>query len=202
MKYVFTFLFISLFLTVSSQRKINKANDVSFDSLLILKGNQSKGKVFTEFSLSNGTSSISNRSFMGKITFLNFWFKACPPCIAEMRALNELYAKLHIDKNFQFLSLTFENEKTISEMKKKYHIQYPVFNTSKDNCYKLNQGNGFPTSIIIDDKGVIVFLLSGYNTDPVKAYQVLFSKFYPPLKNLLNNIGHKKSKESKYIDHL
>ena len=186
--YFILFLFISQ--SLFSQNTNNSTNNISFDSLLMLKGNQSKGKSFPRFTASNKNQSINNSHFAKKITLLNFWFANCPPCIAEMRSLNQLYNKLKYNKNFQFISFTFENEKAIHKMKQRFAMPYPIFTLSKDECYRLNQGNGFPTSIIVDEKGMISFLLSGYETNPYKAHKIIFNSFYPRItKELLKIKG-------------
>ena len=183
------FYFIILFLInsqhVKSQLKIYKENDISFDSLLVLKGNQSKGKIFPMFKSANKLYAIDNSIFKNKVTYINFWFKNCPPCIAEMKALNELYRKVQNNSKIQFISFTFENQKTIDEMKIKYKISYPIFSISKYDCYRLNQGNGFPTSLVVDQRGIIKFLISGYDTNPKKAQKILLNKVYPEIYKLL-----------------
>lgn len=168
------------------QAKIYKGNSLSFDSLLIKKGNRSKGVLFPTVRVSNSKMVFENSILKNKVTYINFWFKACPPCIAEMPSLTLFYKKIKKLKDVQFISLTFEDKKTISEMIKKYKITYPVFSISKNDCYRLNQDNGFPTSIVVDKKGVIQFLLSGYNTDPKKAYAVLFKTVFPEIVKQIN----------------
>ena len=179
-------LFI-LLLNISLLSSGQKSPDTSFDSLLAAKGQKSVGLKFPNFKTRNNLTQIDNNNLKRKITYINFWFKDCPPCIAEMRSLNDLYDQLRYQKDFQFFSFTFEGEKTIDLIRNKYKIQYPIFHLSKTECYRLNQDSGFPVHIILDKQGVILFLLSGYHTDLAGARDYLFSKIYPVIISALKN---------------
>ena len=45
----------------------------------------------------------------GKLVFYNFYFAACPPCIAQKGGLNELYEIFHTNDDVVFISVTFDN---------------------------------------------------------------------------------------------
>ncbi len=158
----------------------------SFDSLLQVKGSKSIGTKFPFFKAKNRNGYFDNSKLIGKVTYINFWFKNCPPCMAEMRSLRQLNQKMKVYKGFQFVSFTFENEKIIEEIRKKYHIDYNIFHLSKTDCYRLNQDSGFPVHIILDKNGEIQFLLSGYHTKSKDAHDYLFSKVYPKIIAILN----------------
>src|SRR5689334_20368114 len=53
---------------------------------------------------------IEFRKLKGKIVVLNFWFTACPPCLAEIPALNKL-AKEYKNKNVIFFGITYDSYK-------------------------------------------------------------------------------------------
>jgi len=58
-------------------------------------GYEDPGWSFDKFSAKT-TSGITytTDSLRNKISFINFWFEGCHPCIAEFPALNDLYAKV------------------------------------------------------------------------------------------------------------
>jgi hypothetical protein len=51
--------------------------------------------------------------------------------------------------------------KKLKLLKAKYNIPYTVATINKKECSRLNQDNGYPTTIILDKKGVIKFLKWG-----------------------------------------
>ena len=58
-------------------------------------------KPFTlPFSYTDRGEIIDNNYLKGKTVFINFWFEACAPCIAEFEAFNEMYTKLKGNPNF------------------------------------------------------------------------------------------------------
>jgi peroxiredoxin len=127
----------------------------------------------------------TNENLIGKITFINFWFEACPPCIVEMNALEQLYNKYKQNGNFQFLSITYEKIEAIEKISEKYKMSYPVLSTSRDSCYYLNFRKGFPTTIIVDGNSKIVFFTFGGNTDPKLANIYFRDNLYPLLNCML-----------------
>ena len=109
----------------------------SFAAVMEKKNADFLGRPLPPFSLSVGRRKYTNRSFAGKVTFINFWFADCPPCMAEMKALNGLYQRFGTDANFAMMSLTFEPAKTVWLIKKRYHIRYPIYSISRDECTDL-----------------------------------------------------------------
>ena len=142
-------------------------------------------KPFPAFSVLDNITTIDNNYLKGKTIFVNFWFEACPPCIAEFDALNKMYNKLKDKRNFEFISFTYETKEKIEEIKRKYKIQYKILSISREECYRLNNNNGFPTNMIVDSLGLIKYLISGGSIDKDKARELIMNTIYPEiLKNL------------------
>ncbi len=177
------FLAILMFIAYSafSQEPFVFKPGMNVDSFFRAKELEAIGKPFPAFSGKLNDSVFTNDNFMGKTVFINFWFAACPPCVAEFKALKELYEKLKAKKNFLFISFTFDDLKTIKKVKAKYQIPYPVLQMSETECYRLNFGNGFPVSIILDSNGIIKDLRSGGSTEKTKARAFLMKKLYPQI---------------------
>lgn len=120
------------------------------------------GKPFAAF---NATSLIgahwSEQLLRGKVTMVNFWFRACRPCMEEMPVLNEIYTTVKENPNFQFISFTFDSEAIAKQVTDKYNISFTVLPVSKQECYQLNFNQGFPASMIIDKEGKIAFYTTG-----------------------------------------
>ena len=128
-------------------------------------GSGPKGYTFTSDSLAT------------KVTFINFWFEACAPCVAEFDALNALYEKYKNETNFQFISVTYEEEKDISKLIKKYKLKFPIVHVDRDKIHDLIFQLGFPTNIITDGSGIIRFIKTGGRIEPDQA-QEDFDKIY------------------------
>jgi peroxiredoxin len=181
-------LFILLLLVSHSLSSQNLSFDLSYfqyqrDSII-----QSKiGTPFLDFSATSVNGKIiSEKQLQGKVTLINFWFAGCTPCIAEFDALNDLYDKFKDHPSFQFLSLTFDPEESVRETRLKYDIPYDVSSIKREECHRLNFDSGFPTSIIVDRQGKIVFIKYGGSTDPTKAAKAV-EQLDPIILNLLEN---------------
>ena len=184
MRFLFFIALFSIGLAISAQTPLPK---ISIDSF-ILRPQTLRGEAIVAF---NGYSTqgvfFNEKSLKNKITFINFWFEACAPCIAEIGALNKLYDDHKSNKDFQFLSFTYENPGKISQVIEKYNIQYPIISISHDSCYRLNFNSGFPTSIISNHDGKVAFYNCGGPTNPRIAGEKMVKDVYPVLKNLLEN---------------
>ena len=104
---------------------------------------------------------ISEKSLEGKVTLFNFWFETCAPCMAELGELNRLYDKLKTNSEFQFISFSTDDVEDIKRVIQKYQLRFPVCPISREEAYRLNLNSGFPTNIVIDGTGMIIYLKSG-----------------------------------------
>jgi cytochrome oxidase Cu insertion factor (SCO1/SenC/PrrC family) len=151
----------------------NTVNDSAWQKILAKRDQRFIGKPYDTFSFRAKDSSVfSNASLKGKVVFINFWFEACPPCVAEFDELNALYLKYKDDPKFMFVSFSSDSPETVSAVQQKYHITFPVISISKEECYRLNQQNGFPTSIILNTAGKIKFMHTGgsLEKDKINTY--------------------------------
>ena len=147
----------------------------------LTEGKQSsewEGKAYPSFSIASGKTNLTSDSLKGKVTFINFWFEACPPCIAEFDALSQMHERLKDKEDFQFASITFESPQVIERVKKKYGLTFPIFSISKEECERLNVGYSYPTNVIINKKGEILFLHAGGETSREEAKRFIDNEFY------------------------
>jgi peroxiredoxin len=101
---------------------------------------------------------ISGKTFQlknlkGKVIVLNFWFTACIPCIEELPALNKLVKEFK-NKDVMFFGITYDNVRTIkTQFLAKYKFDFNIVSDSKSITEMFSAG--YPTTYIIDKKGII-----------------------------------------------
>ena len=122
-----------------------------------------KAKVpFIDFSLPllNGTQQ-SLSGLKGKVVFLNFWATWCPPCRAEMPAMEKLYQRFR-DEGLEFLTVNIqEHKRTVEEFMKEMKLSFPVALDSMGEAAALYGIRGIPTTYIIDRNGAIIAMVVG-----------------------------------------
>ena len=111
-------------------------------------------------------------AFKGKVVFVNFWATWCPPCIAEMPDINQLYAEMHGDDiAFVLISLDDDFQKA-KEFVRKKEFDFPIYQLASP-LPKVYESSAIPTTYVISPKGEIVVNRSGmakYNTEKFKSY--------------------------------
>lgn len=103
----------------------------------------------------------STESLKGKVVFINFWATWCPPCQAEMPALNSLYEQFRNDDRIVFLFLNEDNDVA----KAKDYLQnnkfsMPLVRLSGPVSDALYSGT-LPTTIVLNKSGQVVFRHEG-----------------------------------------
>ena len=177
----FFHIILDLLSTHLHAQKITAANIDSFDLAVQKRLADRIGKPLQNFTATMEGQPISNETLKGKTVFINFWFEACEPCVAEFEALDTLYQKLKDNKNFEFIAFTFEEPGKLAALKQKYKLLYHLVSVSQTDCYRLNQNNGFPTSIIIDAKGIIKYIHTGGFTEKEKVEEFMMKEVYPAI---------------------
>ena len=118
---------------------------------------------------------ITPGKLKGKIIIINCWSVTCGPCVKEIPYLNKLKDSLG-EKNFVFLALTYDQPEEIEKflasdkLKKFLNIAHPEFNfhliaDQKDYLDKQLALISYPTTFIVDQKGIVSEVLEGVNLD-------------------------------------
>jgi peroxiredoxin len=89
----------------------------------------------------------------GRTVVLNFWFTTCVGCIQEMPELNELQ-KTYAKSSTVFLALGLDDAKATKRFVTGHPFNYTLLPKSKA-VSDLYHVSAYPTSIVIDPKGVI-----------------------------------------------
>lgn len=95
---------------------------------------------------------INLNTLKGKVIFINQWATWCPPCLAEMPEINDLYRD-YKDK-VTFLMISSDDKESIKDLmiKENYHfINYK----SQSHTPKALQSNALPQTFVIDKSGYI-----------------------------------------------
>ena len=89
----------------------------------------------------------------GKVIFVNFWATWCPPCIAEMPAVNKLYEQFKDRKDVVFLLVDADGalEKSKQFMDKK-QFNLPVYAVASAIPETIFKGS-LPTTVVFDKMG-------------------------------------------------
>ncbi len=89
----------------------------------------------------------------GEVVLLNFWATWCPPCIAEMPDLEQLY--LDYGRDVRFLFIARDREDRVEAFLTKNGYTIPVYYEQALVPKQLYYG-GIPTTFILDKNGRIV----------------------------------------------
>lgn len=169
------FLSLALFVFIKASSQVNYSMDEIEMSRAMNESVYTNviGKVLLDFSAKdvNGVTYTNDTIRNGKVTFLNFWFIACAPCIAEIPNLNRLYDITKDSLGFQFFAITWESQEKVKEAIKKYDIRFPVLLTSPKESQQLTFGRGYPTNMVLDRQGKIYSILSGGSTKPDDGFE-------------------------------
>lgn len=114
---------------------------------------------FTTKDLAGNT--ISLEKLKEKVVVMNFWFTHCQPCIEEIPELNTLVEKYKNKEDIVFIAITHDPAPRVIRFLDKHPFQYTIVTDAQDimDSYIVLS---YPTNIILDKKGNIVYHSSGY----------------------------------------
>jgi peroxiredoxin len=97
--------------------------------------------------------SVKLADLRGKVVILNFWATWCPPCRAEMPALEKLW-KANKDKAFTILGVSVgEKAQTVKDFIAQEGYSYPIFVDSNNALGSRFGARSIPTTYILDKNG-------------------------------------------------
>ena len=112
---------------------------------------------------------VNLKDFEGEVTLLNFWATWCPPCIAEMPSLQELYNEYSGKVNIVLISN--EEPQVVDRFLLKNNYEFNVYRPmgSYPNSFQISS---IPRTFILSNTGEIVVDKKGsanWNSEKVRA---------------------------------
>ena len=95
-----------------------------------------------------------------RIYVLNFWATWCPPCQGEMPELNE-FAQEHKDEMTFYAVNIQEPASKVFDFLREHDYRMPVLLDGEGKNAETYRVQGIPTTIIIDNEGVIQYRKTG-----------------------------------------
>lgn len=150
---------------------------------------------FTFLDLTGKKVSLSDSRFKGKVVIVQMLGSWCPNCMDETAYLVNYYKKFH-PKGVEIIGLAYERTTdfkksvpTLTQLKNRFNIAYPLLITgytpAKGDPQKslpmLADYKGFPTTIIIDKKGDVRKIHTGFSGPGTGKYYEEFTKEFEKL---------------------
>jgi len=93
---------------------------------------------------------------LGKVVVLNFYFRSCAPCIAEIPDLNAVEAKFR-GKDVIFLALALDSPAEVAAFLKQHRFSF-ISLPNAGAVHRQFSVSVCPTTIVIDRNGIIRFI--------------------------------------------
>lgn len=132
---------------------------------------------FTFTDLNGKKVSLSDDRFKNKVVIVQFMGSWCPNCMDETSFLVNYYKKYH-PKGVEIVGLAYErttdfvkSQKTLQQLKARFNVPYPLlitgYTNNKNETAKsipmLANFVAFPTTVIVDKKGDVRKIHTGYS---------------------------------------
>jgi len=113
---------------------------------------------------SNQTSTISESSVSHQLLVINYWAEWCKPCREEIPELNH-FAQAE-QNHVVVLGVNFDDKQSaaLQEAVHKLGITFPVTTSNPATLFSLPEITGLPTTLILDEHGVLKEQLPGPQT--------------------------------------
>ena len=109
--------------------------------------------------LGGGTAKLS--AYRGKVVFLNFWATWCPPCRAEMPAMETLYRRFAAS-GLEILAVDCaEKTADVEAFIKNAGYNFPVVLDADGSAARRYGASAIPTTYILDRSGKIIARVTG-----------------------------------------
>jgi len=144
---------------------------------------------FTFRDLNGHPVSLSENRFKGKVVIVQILGSWCPNCMDETSFFVNNYYKKYHNKGIEIIGLAYErttdfakSQRTVRQLKTHFNVPYPLLITGytpasgepEKSLPMLADFKGFPTTIIIDKKGDVRKIHTGFSGPGTGVYYTQF----------------------------
>ena len=105
----------------------------------------------------------------GKVVVLDFWGTWCPPCVASVPELRNLYSR-YPKESFVLIGISSDyDDAKWRSFTDKNHMSWPQYRDRDRRIAEMFSIRAFPTYIIIDHEGILRFQSTGYGAANLDA---------------------------------
>lgn len=104
--------------------------------------------------------------YLGTNVLINFWATWCPPCIEEMPAIERAY-QLYQGEIVVIAVNISESEQTVRQFVEENGLTFEVMIDKNGAIERLYRIRGYPTTFLINEKGIIEVRHEGYMSEDV-----------------------------------
>jgi thiol-disulfide isomerase/thioredoxin len=119
------------------------------------RGNQPAmvGSPAPDFTIHDGTRTITLSQFRGRPVMLNFWATWCPPCIEEMPSLIALHQQM---PQLEILAVSVDHDETqYNNFLAQHPLPVDLVRDGAETSDRLYHTDGFPETFMIDSRGIV-----------------------------------------------
>lgn len=185
--------------------KRNEGYELPADTTLTYLNEGYKKLDFSFPDVNNKIVSLNDETYQNKVVIVQIMGTWCPNCLDETKFLNQ-FLKEYKNEDLEIISLAFEYAKTkegafdkIKRLQDKVGVSYPILlaqygNSSKQKAQQklpmLNHILSYPTTILIDKKGDVRKIHTGFN-GPATGEK--YKEFKTDFTNTINSLLKEKS---------
>ena len=115
--------------------------------------------------------SLSLSEYRGKVVYLDFWASWCGPCRKSLPLLNKMRNSLK-GQPFEVIAINLDEEiKDARGFLKQFPVSYPTLHDVTGQSPEKYALQGMPTSYLIDKKGVVRAVHTGFKPSDMKKIQ-------------------------------
>lgn len=116
----------------------------------------------------------------GKMTVISFWATWCSPCKKELNNVSYLYEDWQEDYNMELVAISIDDARNASKVKAYVNGQgwdYEVLLDFNEDLKRLLSFQTVPFTVLVDEKGKIVYSHSGYVEGDEYVLEGMLQKF-------------------------
>ena len=138
---------------------------------LQLKAAAPGSSISFELDALQGDQKIKLADYKGKVVFVDFWASWCGPCKQSLPEFNKVY-NTYKDMGFEIIAINLdENPEDAKAFLKKTPVDYTIAADASGSIAEKFGVEAMPSSVLIDQKGVIRVNHKGYRSGDAKKLE-------------------------------